>query len=139
METFNNEMVQITSNGETFEVDKMLYHFIEFLKLHGDDISNISNIVNEFQSFLEYWDDFKKSKRNPTYESKNLNRFNLFHTIKPNTEYANQQDYKEGKPMLYPVYRIERNTVYSQASGGNYPLVDCIIYVGDGSSIVPIK
>ena len=29
--------------------------------------------------------------------------------------------------------------IYSMASGGNYPLKDCIIYVGDGSSITILK
>lgn len=131
----SEEMVVITSNGKKIEVSKMLYHFIELLKSRGDDVNDLTFIINEFQSFLHCWEDFKRSKRDATYDNKNLQRFNLFHTIKPNTEYANQQDYTDGKPQLYPIYRISKGTVFSMGSGGNYPLKDCKIYCGDGSSI----
>jgi hypothetical protein len=139
METNNEKMVEITTNGETIHVSKMIFHFIEFLKSHGDDISDISMIINEFQSFIDYWEDFKKSKKDSSYNNKHLQRFNLFHTIKPKTEYAHQQELKNGKAMLYPIYRISNGTVYSMASGGNYPLKDCILYFGDGTTIEPFK
>jgi len=135
----NDEMVKITTNGQTVEVHDILYHFIELLKLNGDDVSNISEIINNFQCFLDYWADFKKSKKDSTYDNKHLQRFNLFHTIKPKTEYAYQQELRNGKPILYPIYRISNGTVYSMASGGNYPLRDCIIYFGDGTLIQPLK
>jgi hypothetical protein len=138
MET-KDEMVTITTNGKTIKVNKMLFHFIEFLKLHGEDVSDITTIINEFQSFIDYREDFKKSKKEATYDNKHLQRFNLFHTIKPKTEYAHQQDYKNGKPTIYPIYRISNGTVYSMASGGNYPLEDCILYLGDGTTIAALK
>jgi hypothetical protein len=139
METINDEMVEITTNGQTIQVNKMIFHFIEFLKLHGDDVSDITTIINKFQSFLDYWEDFKKSEKEATYNNKHLQRFNLFHTIKPKTEYAHQQQIQNGKPLLYPIYRITNGTVYSMASGGNYPLKDCILYLGDGTTIAALK
>lgn len=138
MET-KDEMIEITSNGQTFLVNKMIFHFIEFLKLHGEDTSDITTIINEFQSFLDYWEDFKRSKKESTYDNKHLQRFNLFHTIKPKTEYTHQQEMKNGKPMLYPIYRITNGTVYSMASGGNYPLKDCNLFIGDGITISALK
>ena len=138
METIEDEMVEIITNERTIQVNKMVYHFIELLKLHGEDTSDISTIIREFQSFLDYWEDFKKSKKDSTYNNTHLQRFNLFHTIKPKTEYAHQQEMKNGKPMLYPIYRIKNSTIYSMASGGNYPLKDCRIYFGDGTSISPL-
>jgi hypothetical protein len=139
MERMNEEMVKITTNGQTIQVNKMIFHFIEFLKLYGDDVSDISTIISEFQSFLDYWEDFKNSKKEATYNNKHLQRFNLFHTIKPKTEYAHQQDFRNGKPTLYPIYRITNGTVYSMACGGNYPLKDCILYFGDGTTIAALK
>jgi hypothetical protein len=133
-----DEMVEITINGKTIMVNKMIFHFIELLKLHDEDILNVTEIVNNFSSFLECWDDFKKSKKDFTYNNKHLQRFNLFHTIKPKTQYCHQQDMKNGKPVLYPVYRISNGTVYSMASGGNYPLKECELYLGDGTSIVAL-
>jgi hypothetical protein len=138
MET-NDEMVTIKTGGVTLEVNKMVFHFIELLRMHGEDVSNITSVINNFQSFLDYWEDFKKSKKDFTYDNKHLHRFNLFHSIKPKTEYAHQQEFKNGKPLLYPIYRISNGTVYSMACGGNYPLKDCIIYVGDGSKIETLK
>ena len=139
METATRQMVEITTNGEKILVDKEIYHFVEFLKAHGEDVTDITNIINEYQPFLNYWEDFKNSKIEPTYNNKHLQRFNLFHTIKPKTEYANQQDFKNGKPILYPIYRISNGTVYSMACGVKYPLKDCILYFGDGKVIEPIK
>jgi len=134
-----DKMVKITTNGQTIEVHDILYHFIELLKLNGDNVSDISEIINDFQSYLDYWADFKKSKKDSTYDNKHLQRFNLFHTIKPKTEYAHQQEMRNGKPVLYPIYRISNGTVYSMACGGNYPLRDCIIYFGDGTLIQPLN
>ena len=139
MESANQQMAEITTNGEKILVDKTIYHFIEFLKAHGEDVSDITIIINEFQSFINYWEDFKKSKIEPTYNNKHLQRFNLFHTIKPKTEYAHQQEFNKGKALLYPIYRISNGTVYSMACGGNYPLKDCAIYFGDGKTIEPLK
>jgi len=135
-----DEMIEITlDGGKKIEVNKMIWYFIELLKIHDDAIPDITTIINEFSSFLDYWDDFRMSKKDATYENKHLQRFNLFHTIKPKTEYAHQQDFKEGKALLYPVYRISNGTVYSMACGGNYPLEDCIIYTRDGKTIEIIK
>ena len=135
-----DEMIEITlDGGKKIEVNKMIWHFIELLKIHDDAIPDITTIINEFSSFLDYWNDFRMSIKDAAYENKHLQRFNLFHTIKPKTEYAHQQDFKEGKALLYPVYRISNGTVYSMACGGNYPLEDCIIYAGDGKTIEIIK
>jgi hypothetical protein len=134
-----DEMVTITTNGQTIEVNKMVYHFIELVKSHGEGTSDITDIINNFQSFLDYWEDFKRSKKDFSYENKHLQRFNLFHIIKPKTKYAHQQEKRNGKPLLYPIYRISNGTVYSMACGGNYPLKDCIIYVGDGTKIELLK
>jgi len=134
-----DEMVKITTNGQTVEVNNIVYHFIELLKLNGEDVSDLTTVINNFISFLDYWEDFKKSKKDSTYDNKHLQRFNLFHTIKPKTEYAHQQEMRNGKPLLYPIYRISNGTVYSMACGGNYPLQDCIIYFGDGTIIEALK
>jgi hypothetical protein len=117
----------------------MIFHFIELLKLLDEDVSNISEIINNFSSFRDYWKDFNESKKETTYYNKHLQRFNLFHTIKPKTQYYHQQDMKNGKPVLYPVYRIQNGTVYSMASGGNYPIDECKLYIGDGKSIIALK
>ena len=130
-----DEMVKITTNGQPIEVNKTVYHFIELLKSKGDDVSDITALINNFISFLDYWEDFKKSKKDSSYDNKHLQRFNLFHTIKPKTEYAHQQEHRNGKPLLYPIYRISNGTVYSMACGGNYPIKDCNIYFGDGTII----
>jgi len=134
-----DKMVKITTNGQTIEVHDILYHFIELLKLNGDNVSDISEIINDFQSYLDYWADFKKSKKDSTYDNKHLQRFNLFHTIKPKTEYAYQQELRNGKPILYPIYRISNGTVFSMACGGNYPLRDCVLYISDGTTIETLK
>ena len=134
-----DEMVKITTNGQTVEVNNIVYNFIELLKLNGEDVSDLTTVINNFISFLDYWEDFKKSKKDSTYDNKHLQRFNLFHTIKPKTEYAHQQEMRNGKPLLYPIYRISNGTVYSMACGGNYPLQDCIIYFGDGTIIEALK
>ena len=140
MEQPIDEMVKITTtNGKTIEVHKMVYHFIELLKSNDENVTDLSGIVNNFISFLDYWEDFKKSKKDSTYDNKHLTRFNLFHTIKPKTEYANQQEIRDGKPVLYPIYRILEGTVYSMACGGNYPIKDCVIYFGDGTIIQTLK
>jgi hypothetical protein len=135
----NDEMVKITANGQPIEVNKTVYHFIELLKSNGEDVSDLTSVINNFISFLDYWEDFKKSKKDPSYDNEHLQRFNLFHTIKPKTEYAYQQEMKNGKPILYPIYRISNGTVHSMACGGNYPIEDCNIYFGDGTIIALLK
>lgn len=134
------EMIEVTMEGKTFQVNKMLWHFIEFLKAHDEEASNISNVINDMQTFLHCWDDFKRSKKDFTYDNKNLQRFNLFHTIKPKTQYYDQQRFDEkGKPLLFPVYRVTSERVHSMACGENYPIQDCILYVGDGKDIVKLS
>jgi hypothetical protein len=117
----------------------MLYHFIELLKLHGDDVSDISSIINGFGDFIQSYNDFRRVKKDYSFESQNLQRFAIYHTIKPGTQYYDQQKIVDGKPIHYPVYHFFGNELESSAPGSNYPLDDCILYIRTGDKVVKIK
>jgi hypothetical protein len=60
---------------------------------------------------------------------KKLGKHIICHTIKPRTEYCNQQEKRNGKDVLYPVYYFTNDRVHSMAMGGNYPISDCNFFV----------
>jgi hypothetical protein len=130
-----NTMYEMTQDGQTFEVGKSLYLFIEFMKEMGHDVSNIDEVINQMQPFLTCWEDYKQSLDDAKFENPSIKKFALFHQIKPNSKYAHQQK----KGILYAISRISQDTVHSTAVGGNYPVKDCNFFVKNGDKFVLLK
>lgn len=132
-----NATEAVTLNGESYEVSKEMYHFIELYKLRNpDEAFGLHKIMNEYISFMNYLDAFEESKKEPTYKNEHLQTFALFHTIKPNTQYHPQQEHKEDKPVLYPVFKVLSNGwLKSMCAGTNYPIWECELYVRDNEGL----
>lgn len=126
------KMVKITIADETAEVAESLYHFHETMKLSDIEIADINQLVFDFTKFISLWGDFKAMEKQENGQSefeKKLGKHIICHTIKPRTEYANQQEKKNGKDIIYPVYYFTNDRVHSMAMGGNYPISDCNFFV----------
>ena len=126
-------MKQIKIKNGTIDLSDSLFYFIELMKAEGKDTTDINQMVNDYMNFMSLWNNFKERKTKAAGESefeKKLNTQILVHTIKPKTKYANQQEMKNGKPVLYPIYFFRENRrLESMAIGGNYPIEDCNIFV----------
>jgi hypothetical protein len=126
------EMKKLTINGQTAEVSVEVYHFYEMMENHGTEFKDFNELINDFTGFLRLWNNFKarnESEEKKSEFEKKLNTHILVHTIKPRTQYAHQQEKKNGKNILYPVYYFDNVRVHSMAPGGNYPINECNFYV----------
>lgn len=126
------EFKELTINGKTAEVSIEVYHFYEMLKNHGNEPSDFNELIFDFTKFLSLWDQFKgmnDSVERKTEFEKNLKTHILCHTIKPRTQYAHQQEKRNKKDILYPVYYFDEKRVHSMAMGGNYPINECNFFV----------
>ena len=125
-------MTKITIGKDTVEVSEEVYLFYSFLKNCDRLPKSINELISDYQNFIGLWDNFKaieNRKANDSDFEKSLQNHILCHTIKPKTEYAHQQDFEGGQPVLYPIYSFNGNRLESMAMGGNYPIKDCHIYV----------
>jgi len=127
------KMKEITIGNDTVEIAESVYHFKMMMQFRDREIKDVNQLIWDYSKFIDMWDIFKEMKNQTGGESefeKMLDRQILAHTIKPKTEYANQQEKRNGKPVLYPIYYF-RNDGYlkSMAPGGNYPIKDCNIFV----------
>lgn len=125
-------MKKITINGHTAEVSEDVYFFYQMLKAMDREPNDFNEFVSDLQNFTRLWDQFKAMKESDEKKSafeEKLNTHIIAHTIKPRTQYANQQEKKNGKNMLYPVYYFDRERVHSMAMGGNYPIKECNFFV----------
>ena len=57
----------------------------------GQDVSNITEIINQMQPFLTSWEDYKQSLDDAKFDNPNLKKFALFHQIKSSSQYSHQQ------------------------------------------------
>lgn len=131
---YHNEekMVEITIGSETAEVAEGLAHFYEIMKLNDSPVEDINRLVYDYVKFISLFRDFKAMEEQENGQSdfeKKLNKHIICHTIKPRTEYCNQQEKRNGKDVLYPVYYFTNDRVHSMAMGGNYPISDCNFFV----------
>jgi hypothetical protein len=125
-------MVEITIGTETAEVAEGLAHFYEIMKLNDCQVVDINQLVYDYVKFISMFSDFKaiQEQENGMNEfEKKVSKHIICHTIKPNTEYCNQQEKRNGKEVLYPVYYFTEDRVHSMAMGGNYPIADCRFFV----------
>ena len=110
------------------------------MKLSGKKTESIQSIVSELKDFNNCLDQFQRDRKEKKYDTSNFQRFNLFHTIKPKSEYYHQQGFDDKKkPLLYPIFKIDKETVYSEAIGIEYPIKDCNLYTHDGINYIKIK
>jgi hypothetical protein len=125
-------MVEITIGTETAEVAESLAHFHEVLKQNDIPVADINQLVYDYMKFISLFRDFKtmEAQENGMNDfEKKLGKHIICHTIKPKTEYCNQQEKRNGKDVLYPVYYFTSDRVHSMAVGGNYPISDCNFFV----------
>lgn len=127
-----NKTVSITIDNEKIDVDESVYLFKRLMELRNRKIENVNQLINDYLKFIDLWDNFKEMEKQADGESdfeKELDKQILAHTIKPKTEYAHQQEMKNGKPVLYPIYYFRNDgRLESMAPGGNYPIKDCNIF-----------
>lgn len=126
------EMVEITIAGQTVVANKSLIHFLDLMKSEGIEIKDVNQLVFDYMKFIHMWKDFKTKSDQENSETdfeKELNKHIIAHTIKPKTQYAHQQQMKDGKTVLYPVYFFDRDNVHSMGVGGNYPIKECNFFV----------
>lgn len=125
-------MRKLTINGHTAEVSEEIYFFYEMLKANKNEPKDFNQFVTDFQNFYSLWLKFKAMKsaedKKEDFE-KELENHIICHTIKPRTQYAHQQEKKNGNTLLYPVYYFDDNRVHSTAVGGNYPIKECNFFV----------
>lgn len=124
---------RISKGDEVVECHDSLYHFSKMMESMGRDFSGFNELVFDFQKFISMWDAYQErgliEESKSDYEKK-MSSHLLAHTIKPRTKYANQQEKRNGKPILYPIYYFrEDGRLESGALGCNYPVKDCNIYV----------
>ena len=121
-------MKELTIGNKTAEVSIEVYHFYEMMKDHGAEPKDINELITDFTQFLRLWDQFKgmndSENKKDEFEQK-LTTHILCHTIKPRTKYAHQQEKKNGKNIIYPIYYFDEQRVHSMAMGGNYPINEC--------------
>lgn len=123
---------ELTINGKTAEVATEVYHFYQMLKNHGDEPTDFNELISDFTKYMSLWNQYKgmeDSAESKDEFEKKLDTHILVHTIKPRTQYANQQEKRNGKNVLYPVYYFDDKRVHSMAMGGNYPINECHFYV----------
>ena len=126
------KMKEITIGNDTVDVAESVYHFKKMMEFRDREIKDVNQLITDYSKFIDMWDNFKEMEKQADGESdfeKKLDKQILAHTIKPKTEYGHQQEKKNGKPILYPIYYF-RNDGYleSMAPGGNYPIKDCNIF-----------
>ena len=133
IQIIENKMKEITIGNDTFDVSESVYHFMKMMEFRDKEITDVNQLISDYSKFMDMWNDFKEMKKQTDGESefeKKLNRQILVHTIKPKTEYANQQEKRNGKNIMYPIYYFGNNgRLESTAMGGNYPIKDCNIFV----------
>ncbi len=125
-------MKELTINGYTAGVSVEVYHFYEMMKNHGNEPADFNMLISDFTSFLRLWNDFKGMQDSEEKKSdfeKKLGTHIIAHTIKPRTQYAHQQEKRNGKNILYPIYYFDSERVHSMAMGGNYPISECNFFV----------
>ncbi len=126
------KMKVITIGNDIVNVSESVYHFKQMMEFRDRKIKDVNQLITDYSKFIDMWDNFKEMEKQADGESdfeKKLDKQILAHTIKPKTEYGHQQEKKNGKPILYPIYYF-RNDGYleSMAAGGNYPIKDCNIF-----------
>jgi len=141
---FKTEMKELIIENRTFEVSESVYHFYFMMQTMDREIKDANQLISDYLKFIDLWDNYKIMKNQSENESefeKKIAKHILVHTIKPRTEYANQQEKRNGKNILYPIYSFGTNgQLRSMAPGGNYPIKDCNIFVkSDKGGYIKIK